>query len=122
MDKIEQRQCSNLLLENVINLHLSLFPELRYIQNLWALKIIDTKYIQNEEAYILDRYYEEPYDTVIRILPKIIEMINEKFPKDTSITNKLRRINIITSLEKLELAEKTSDYKLVMKKNKILYD
>lgn len=120
MDKLEQRQRSNLLLENVVNLHLSLFPELRYIQNLWALKIIDTKYIQNENMYILDRYYEEPYDTVVRILPKIIEMINDKFPKDPSITNKIRRSNIITSLEELELAERTDDYKLVMKKQNFI--
>ena len=75
-EKIKLRRKCNFLLENVISLSLLLNPELRYIQNLWVLNIIDTKYIQNEPLHVLDRFNEEPYDTIVRILPKIINLIN----------------------------------------------
>ena len=54
--KIALREKCNFLLDNIINLNLSLYPKLRYIQNLWALSIIDTKYVQNEPLYIIDRF------------------------------------------------------------------
>lgn len=110
--KISLRRKCNFLLDNVVNLHLSLWPELRYIQNLWALGIIDTKYIQNEGHYVIDRFSEEPYDTVVRILPKIVDLINNKFPEKAKITDKIHRANIFTCLEELSLAKKTADFKL----------
>ena len=98
--------------ENIISLSLSLNPELRYIQNLWALSIIDTKYVQNEPLHIIDRFSEEPYDTVVRILPKIMDLINNKFPEKAKVTDKIKRANIFTCLEELNLARKTSNFKL----------
>ena len=110
--KISLRKKCNFLLNNVVNLNLSLCPELRYIQNLWALGIIDSYYVQNEMDYVLDRFSEEPYDTVKRILPKIVDLINNKFPKKSHIGDKIRRANIFTCLEELGLAKKTDDLKL----------
>ena len=110
--KIALREECNFLLDNVVNLNLSLYPELRYIQNLWALSIIDTRYVQNEPLHIIDRFSEEPYDTVVRILPKIMDLINNKFPEKAKVTDKIKRANIFTCLEELNLARKTSNFKL----------
>ncbi len=111
--KISLREKCNFLLENVVNLNISLYPELRYIQNLWSLGIIDTKWSPVDTGQlILDRFSEEPYDTIVRILPKIIDLINNKFPEKARIDNKIRRANIFTCLEKLGLAKKTKDFKL----------
>lgn len=110
--KITLREECNFLLGNVINLNLSLYPELRYIQNLWVLDIIDTKYVQNDGNFIIDRFSEEPYDTIIRILPKIMDLINNKFPEKAKVTDRIRRANIFTCLERLGIARKTSDFKL----------
>lgn len=106
------REKCNFLLDNVVRLNMSLYPELRYIQNLWALGIIDTRYVQNEGNFVIDRFSEEPYDTVVRILPKIMDLINNKFPKKAEISDKIERANIFTCLEELNLARKTSDFKL----------
>lgn len=106
------REKCNFLLDNVVNLSLSLHPELRYIQNLWALNIIDARYAQNDGNFIIDRFSEEPYDTVVRILPKIMDLINNKFPEKAKVTDKIKRANIFTCLEKLNIARKTSDFKL----------
>lgn len=105
-EKIALRKECNFLLDNVVNLHMSLFPDLRYIQNLWALNIIDTYYVQNEGTHVIDRFGEEPYDTVIRILPKINKLINEQFPEKANIGDKIKRVNIISCLKKLELVPK----------------
>lgn len=110
--KIALREKCNFLLDSVVNLNISLYPELRYIQNLWALGIIDTRYVQNEGNFVIDRFSEEPYDTVVRILPKIMDLINNKFPKEAEISDKIERANIFSSLERLNLARKTSDFKL----------
>lgn len=111
-EKIKLRKECNLLLDNIVNLNISLHPELRYIQNLWALNIIDTKYVQNESLRILDRFNEEPYDTIVRILPKIIDLINDKFPEKAKVTDKIKRANIFTCLEELNLARRTINFKL----------
>lgn len=110
--KVALREKCNFLLDSVVNLNISLYPELRYIQNLWALGIIDTRYVQNEGNFVIDRFSEEPYDTVVRILPKIMDLINNKFPKKAEISDKIERANIFTCLEELNLARKTSDFKL----------
>ena len=39
-------------------------PDLRFIQALWALGIIDR---DEESTFILDRFYEEPEDTLKKI-------------------------------------------------------
>lgn len=110
--KIALREKCNFLLDSVVNLNISLYPELRYIQNLWALGIIDTRYVQNERKIVINRFSEEPYDTVVRILPKIMDLINNKFSEKAKITDKIKRANIFTCLEKLGIARKTSDFKL----------
>lgn len=111
-EKIELRKDCNFLLDNIVNLHISLFPELRYIQNLWALGIIDR---YQKGFYIYDRFSEEPYDTVVRILPKVIKLINEQFPEKSDIGDRIKRANIFTCLSRLGLAEKTDDFKLIPK-------
>ena len=111
-EKIALRRKCNFILGNVVNLNLSLYPELRYIQNLWVLGIIDTRYVQNDGNFVIDRFSEEPYDTVVRILPKIMDIINNKFPEKAKVTDKINRANIFTCLEELNLARKTSDFKL----------
>lgn len=110
--KITLREECNFILSNIINLKLSLCPELKYIQNLWFLNIIDTKYVQNDGNFIIDRFSEEPYDTIVRILPKIMDLINNKFPEKAKVTDRIRRANILTYLERLGIARKTSDFKL----------
>lgn len=114
--KIGLREKCNFLLDNVVNLHLSLYPELRYIQNLWTLGIIDqgcgSTMATRFELEVIDRFSEEPYNTVRRILPKIVDLINNKFPKEANITDKIKRANIFTCLEELGLAKKTDDFKL----------
>lgn len=111
-EKIALREKCNFLLANVVNLHLSLCPELRYIQNLWALGIVDKEQSPALEGRVIDRFYEEPYDTVRRILPKIVDLINNKFPEKSKITDRIKRANIFTYLEELGLAKKTDDLKL----------
>lgn len=99
-EKIKLRDTANSVLSNVVALNGSIYPQLRYIQNLWATNIIDHE----------DRFSEEPYDTIKRVLPKIINLVNIDF-KD-NIVNKLYRANIFKGLEALNLARKTEDFKL----------
>ena len=110
--KIEFREKCNFLLDNVINLNRSIHPELRYIQNLWTLNIIDKVKNQDMNEIVIDRFYEEPYDTVQRILPKIVDLINNQFPKKASIGDKIKRTNIFICLEELGFANKTKDLKI----------
>lgn len=98
--KIQLRPKCNSILDNVVKLSARMYPELRYIQNLWATHIVDRE----------DRFSEEPYDTVIRILPRIVDLINVEFKED--LHNKIYRMNIFTGLEELGLAKKTEDLKL----------
>lgn len=110
--KISLRRKCNFLLDNIVNLNQSLFPELRYIQNLWAIGVIDIRSIYSKGPHIVDRFSEEPYDTVVRILPKVVDLVNNKFPEKAKITDKIKRANIFTCLEELGLAKKTEDFKL----------
>lgn len=114
-EKVALREKCNFLLDNVVNLNISLYPELRYIQNLWALGIIDACDSYNESTLyqiVNDRFSEESYDTIVRILPKIVDLINNKFPEKAKVSDKIKRANIFTCLEKLNIARKTSDFKL----------
>lgn len=111
-EKIALRRKCNFILGNVVSLSLSLNPELRYIQNLWVLNIIDKKDCR-EGTEIVDRFWEEPYDTIVRILPKIIELINTRLPEHLVVTTKLNNINIITGLEELGLVIREDVFKIV---------
>lgn len=106
-EKIILREKCNSLLFDVTNLYRKLFPELRYIQILWCLGIIDQ--VQSnvaEDPKMVDRFSEEPYDTVIRILPNIIKLINEHFPEKSLASERLLRHMIIMGLERLDLAKR----------------
>lgn len=105
--KILLRNTSNSVLDNIVSLHSRAHPQLRYIQNLWALNIIDNE----------DRFYEEPYDTLRRILPKVVDLINNTCFEKVGITGKLYRSNILKGLEDLKLAKRTEDYKLELIKD-----
>ena len=41
-----------------------------------------------------------------------MDLINNKFPKEAEIYDKIERANIFSGLERLNLARKTSDFKL----------
>lgn len=64
-EKIQSRERCNAILSNYVALYMLMYPELRYIQLLWATKIVDDE----------DRFYEEPYDTIVRVLQTIIESL-----------------------------------------------
>lgn len=64
-EKIQSRERCNAVLTNYVALYMLMHPELRYIQLLWATKIVDNE----------DRFYEEPYDTIVRVLQTIIESL-----------------------------------------------
>lgn len=98
--KIALRDKANSVLSNVVALHGNMYPQLRYIQNLWATRIVDME----------DRFSEEPYDTIKRILPRIMDLINVEFKDD--MVNRIYRSNIFDGLEGLGLACKTEDFKL----------
>ena len=104
VDIIDLRKKCNFILKNVIDLYLSIFPSIRYIQALWNLDIIDERDYR-EGPEIVDRSSEEPYDTIVRIFPKIYRLINNQFPEKANITNKLLRLNIIKGLEELNLSK-----------------
>lgn len=108
------RKKGNFLLKNVVDLYLSIFPTIRYIQALWNLNIIDERDYR-EGPEIVDRSSEEPYDTIVRILPKIIELINKRLPEHLVITTKLHCVNIITGLEELGLVTREDAFKIVPK-------
>lgn len=83
-NKIELRVKCNRLIDDVVYLMSFLYPDLRYVQILDNLKIIDNA----------DRFYEESYDTVIRILPEIKKLLEMENSPDITVSNKLRIINI----------------------------
>lgn len=98
-EKIKNRKQDNAFLRELVSLHQEIYPDLRYIQSLWALGIID----KNTE--IVDRFYEEPYDTIVRIFPTIHALLlvidsmekkslNIKF-KVSSINHHLKRLNLL---------------------------
>lgn len=78
--KIEKRGLCNSLLTYIVTLYIRRHPELRFIQALWSLGIIDG--IGEEDTVVLvDRFYEEPYDTLKRIRCRISEVLSS-IPKD----------------------------------------
>lgn len=89
---IKSRKECNIILNDIVNLFLSTCKDIRYIQGLWILNIIDSK-----DCNVVDRFSEEPYNTILRILPNIKSFINNL--KDTNIEAK----NIISKLKILGL-------------------
>lgn len=65
MDKKERKE-SNLILLKQLEAVLKSNPDLRFIQALLALRIID----QDQNGNIVDRFYEEPHKTLERISNK----------------------------------------------------
>ena len=108
-EKIKLREKCNRLLDTIINLNISLHPELRYIQNLWVLGIID-QCVGSSET--LDRFSEESYDTIKRIMPQIVDLINNKFPEKANIEDRIMRGNIFMYLDELGLAKVIDNFKL----------
>ena len=108
-EKIKLREKCNRLLDTIINLNISLHPELRYIQNLWVLGIID-QCVGSSET--LDRFSEESYDTIKRIMLQIVDLINNKFPEKANIEDRIMRGNIFMYLDELGLAKVIDNFKL----------
>lgn len=82
------RQKANLLLNEIVRLFLHSYPDLRYIQALWNLGIIDQR-----SNIIADRFYEEPINTLARCRKRIELFLREKYP------DKLRELQNILDLE-----------------------
>lgn len=62
--KVNKRQKYNLkILQRLFTLIMD-EPDLRFIQALWTLKLVDR---ENDSLNIKDRFYEEPEDTLRRI-------------------------------------------------------
>lgn len=110
-NKIALRKDCNFILENVVNLKLQLSPDLRYIQCLWVLGIIDTKEYR-DGVEIADRFSEEPYDTVVRILHHIVKLISG-LDESSDMTHKLLGVNIIKGLKDLGLVTQEGPFKII---------
>lgn len=89
------RDSANNCLLNVIQLYLKIYPKVRFIQALWTLSIIDSDKINIlEDSKIIDRFYEEPYETIKRIRPRIETLIESEFPESSTLSMRLLRNNI----------------------------
>lgn len=114
---IKHREECNIILNKIISFHSALNPDLRYIQNLWTLGIIDHKYSPERSTsnyFIIDRVNEESYQTIVRILPKIIDLINnnikmEDLPESVRFDNMVELECIICWLEKLKFIQREPD-------------
>ena len=95
-EKIELRPICNSILSSIIKLQYSQVPGLRFIQVLWILDIIDTEHNSGADN-ICDRFYEEPYDTIYRVMPFIKALLDEvNTPELQSIKS-----NIVEQLKQL---------------------
>lgn len=91
-EKIQSRERCNATLANYVALYMLMHPELRYIQLLWATKIVDNE----------DRFYEEPYDTIVRVLQTIIESLQLSESDERKDVQMLREW-LITELKSIKL-------------------
>lgn len=105
------KTCNNIL-NNVVDLYLSIFPDCRFIQCLWHLDIIDEEdYFHGIE--IVDRYKEEPCKTISRIFPKIVRLINEEFDVGkATLIQKLKCINLISMLVESKFTTQVDKFKI----------
>lgn len=56
------RQEANNKILNTLKMYLDKYPNIRFIQALWNLRLID----RDDSTYIVDRYFEEPEITLKR--------------------------------------------------------
>ncbi len=56
------RQEANNKILNALKVYLDKYPDIRFIQALWNLRLID----RDDSTYIVDRFYEEPINTLKR--------------------------------------------------------
>ena len=91
-EKIQSRERCNATLANYVALYMLMHPELRYIQLLWATKIVDNE----------DRFYEEPYDAIVRVLQTIIESLQLSESDERRDVQMLREW-LITELKSMKL-------------------
>lgn len=63
---MNERKENNLILLNQLKAVIESCPDIRFIQALFATRIID----QDKEGNIIDRFYEEPKNTLNRISNK----------------------------------------------------
>ena len=77
---MKERQLYNLQIINELMNYLLKHPEMRFIQALWAVGIID----RDGALTIRDRFYEEPDET----LKKLQGIVNEEYktPKESEET------------------------------------
>lgn len=75
---------------NVVQLALRTYKDIRFLQLFYSMNIIDED----------DRFFEEPYDTIIRILPTIIDMLDTS--SDSSIDKAIKQ-NITLGVSELKL-------------------
>lgn len=68
---IKTRQEANILLSSVISILARKYKDLRYIQILWSIGIIDS----DSSGTVIDRFYEEPIDTLKRCYDNIIKIL-----------------------------------------------
>lgn len=84
-EKIQSGERCNTVLANYVALYMLTHLELRYI--LWATKIVNNE----------DRFYEEPYNTIVRILQTILESLqlseSDNREDDQRIANNRTKIN-----------------------------
>lgn len=89
LDRTKGNNCLN----NIIKLYLTYYPNLRFIQVLWALDIIDSS-----EGVITDRFYEEPDETIKRIYPRFKDLLDAPSP---TILSRLYKIKIKQHLKNI---------------------
>lgn len=90
--KIELRPKCNFILMNVMQLALHTYKDLRFLQLFYSMNIIDED----------DRFFEEPYDTIVRILPTITDLLDINSDISSDI-NKAIKYNITLGLSELKL-------------------
>lgn len=96
-EQINQRFLCNSILCDCIYVLTNMYKDLRFIQALWSLKLIDQKFIDEKDLIpeIVDRFQEEPIDTIKRIKPEI-ERLLEKCTDNkvkSIIINKLNQVD-----------------------------
>lgn len=80
------RHYASLFINEIVRLFLHSYPELRYIQALFALGIIDQ---EPGFTLIVDRFYEEPVDTLKRCKERITKFLESKHPDKVAELNKI---------------------------------
>lgn len=96
-EQINQRYLCNSILCDCIYVLTNMYKDLRFIQALWSLKLIDQEFNNETDLIpkIVDRFQEEPINTIKRIRPEI-ERLLEKYTDNkvkSVIINKLNQVD-----------------------------